>query len=130
VVNEVNAISQLIQEEPASLDHEQIASLYAQLGTMGAEDVIRRAMEELALRLSHLERQYRQGEFEELRKGARSLIAIAKQIGMQQLATVSENVCHAIDRNDTVAIAATLARLLRMGERSLLAVWELQDLSV
>ena len=130
MVNKVNSVSQLVQEEPASLDHEQLAGLYAQLGAIGAEDVIRRAMEELALRLSHLERQYRQNELTDVRKGARSLVAIATQIGMQRLTSVSEDVCVAIDQGDQVAVAATLARLLRVGERSLLAVWELQDLTV
>ncbi|THH37448.1 hypothetical protein E4Z66_06490 [Aliishimia ponticola] len=118
---------QLIQDEPASLDHDQLGALYTQLGALGAEDVVRRAMEELALRLSHAERQYRQNDLAELRKGVRSLVAIAEQIGMQKVALVAADVRKTIDQNDDVAIAATLARLLRVGERSLTAIWDLQD---
>lgn len=113
-----------------SIDHDQLGALYAQLGALGAEDVVRRAMEELALRLSHAERQYRQSELEDLRKGVRSLIKIAEQIGMQKLARVAGDVAQAIDAADRVAIAATLARLLRVGECSLTAIWDLQDMTI
>jgi hypothetical protein len=130
VVETVTLISQLEQDEPANLDHDQLGALYAQLGALGAEDVVRRAMEELALRLSLAERQYRQGDRAELRKGLRSLIAIAEQIGMQKLARVAQDVGKSIDQGCEVALAATLCRLLRVGERSLTAIWEMQDLSI
>jgi len=35
-----------------------------------------------------------------------------------------------IDRADRVALAATLARLLRIGERSLGEMWDIQDLRI
>ena len=119
-----------MQDEPVSIDHDQLGTLYAQLGALGAEDVVRRAMEELALRLSHAEKQYRQNNRSDLRKGVRSLTKIAEQIGMNKLSRVAEDVSKAIDQCDDVAIAATLARLLRVGERSLAAIWDLQDMSI
>lgn len=130
MVRPVNSISQLIQDESASLDHDQLSALYAQLGALGAEDVVRRAMEELALRLSHAERQYKQGELKDLRKSARSLVAISEQIGMQKVARVAEDVGRCIDQGEDVALAATLARLFRVGERSLTAIWDMQDFSI
>ncbi len=123
-------INQLMQSEAANLDHDQLGTLYAQLGNVGAEDVLRRAMEELALRLSHSERLYQQGEMPELRKSVQSLIAIAEQIGMRKLARVAGDVGHAADHNDMVAVAATLSRLMRVGEASLTAVWDLQDMTI
>lgn len=123
-------INQLMQSEAANLDHEQLGTLYAQLGTVGAEDVLRRAMEELALRLSHSERLYQQGELPELRKSVHSLIAIAEQIGMRKLARVADDVRYVVDQSDPVAIAATLSRLMRVGEASLTAVWDLQDMTI
>ncbi|NIZ60312.1 hypothetical protein DL239_04920 [Sedimentitalea sp. CY04] len=104
--------------------------LYAQLGEAGAEDVVCRAIEELAVRLSHCERLWRQADLPNLRKSARSLVAIADQIGMSAMAGIARDVTQAIDTEDQPAIAATLFRLLRVGERSLTAVWEQQDLSV
>jgi len=129
VVRPVTSICQLVQDEPANLDHDRLGTLYSQLGALGAEDVVRRAMEELALRLSHAESLYRQNEMPDLRKSVRSLVAISEQIGMQKLARVANDVSTSIDQGDEVALSSTLARLLRVGERSLTAIWDMQDMS-
>lgn len=126
----VNKIFTLNQTESVRLDSERLGALYNQLGDTGAEDVVCRAIEELAVRLSHCERLWRQREWQDLRKSARSLIAISEQIGMSALASVAKEVTITIDNEDQVATAATLFRLIRVGERSLTAVWDLQDLSV
>ena len=57
-------------------------------------------------------------------------IAIAEQIGMDVLARVAGDVTYCIDRKDTVALAATVNRLMRTGEGSLTAVWDLQDITL
>jgi hypothetical protein len=87
-------------------------------------------MEELALRISHCDRLYRTSDWLELRKNSRSLIAIAEQVGLQKLAAVAHDVMQSVDQNDEVAIAATLTRLVRVGERSLTAIWDTQDMSI
>lgn len=101
-----------------------------QLGETSAEDVVCRALEELAARLSHTERCYRELRFEDMRKSARSLIAISEQIGMQLLADVARDVTSCIDSGDGTALSATLSRLLRIGESSLSEIWDVQDLSI
>lgn len=120
----------LVQDETVRLDPDRLGNLYHQLGEASAEEVVCRAIEELAVRLAHCERLWRQQDSTGLRKCTRSLIAIAEQIGMIALARVAGNITEAIDANDTAAVGATLFRLLRIGERSLTAVWDLQDLSV
>ena len=120
----------LVQNENVRLDPDRLGSLYRQLGDTGAEDVICRAIEELAVRLAHCERLWRQHDHTGMRKCTRSLIAISEQIGMTTLARVAGDVTKAIDNGDGAAVGATLFRLLRIGERSLTAVWDLQDLSV
>jgi len=120
----------LVQNETVRLDPDRLNNLYRQLGEAGAEDVVCRAIEELAVRLAHCERLWRQQDHTGLRKCTRSLIAISDQIGMIALARVAGDVTCAIDNGDTTATGATLFRLLRIGERSLTAVWDLQDLSV
>lgn len=112
-----------------SLDPDRLQQLYEQLGDAEAEDVVCRAMEEVAVRLSHTERLYRQERMRDMRKSANSLIAISEQIGMNALAQVARDVTRCIDIGDIVALGATLARLLRVGERSLTAIWDLQDVS-
>ncbi len=112
------------------LDPDRLSSLYHQLGDANAMDVMCRTVEELALRLSNCERFWRQRDWVGLRKCARSLVAISEQIGMTALARVAGDVANTVDAGDAVATGATLGRLIRVGERSLTAIWDQQDLSV
>lgn len=124
---------QVLQIKPVEnviLDQDRLGALYAQLGETGAEDVVCRALEELALRLSHCESMYRDNAWSELRKNTRSLIAIAEQIGMSALSQVAGDVTRCIDQGDATATASTLSRLIRVGERSLTAVWDIQDFTI
>lgn len=123
-------VLQMRPTEQVSVDQERLGTLYAQLGEAGAEDVVCRAMEELALRMSHCDRLFRESNWDDLRKNSRSLIAIADQVGLQKLGLVASDVMSAIDQHDEVAVAATLTRLIRIGERSLTAIWDTQDMSV
>lgn len=120
-------VLQIRPVESVRVDQDRLGALYSQLGEAGAEDVVCRALEELALRLSHCETLFHQQSWPELRKNTRSLIAIADQIGMTALAHVAGDVTRCIDRLDIVAVSATLSRLLRVGERSLTAVWDIQE---
>ena len=126
----VEQVTLLEQKEAVRLDSGRLEQLYHQLGEAGAENVVCRALEELAARLSHTERCYRVKELRDMRKNARSLIAIAEQVGMELLSHVARDVTKCIDENDDVALAATLARLLRIGETSLYEIWDLQDYSI
>lgn len=126
----VEKVTMLMQNEAVRLDQERLRALYGQLGEAGAEDVICRAMEELAIRLTCAERMYRSGQVSDLRKSVRSMAAIADQVGMYLLARVARDVTSVIDLGNENALAATLARLLRIGDRSLTAVWDIRDLSV
>ena len=120
----------LQQSETVRLDPDRLEELYHQLGEAGAENVVCRALEELAVRLSYTERCYREFQLDDMRKSARSLVAIAEQIGMQTLARVALDVTRCIDDQDRIALAATLSRLLRIGERSLHEIWDFQDLTI
>lgn len=126
----MNQVLQIRPSEPVKVDQERLGALYTQLGEAGAEDVVCRAMEELALRMAQCDRLYRANDLKELRKSARSLIAIADQIGMHTLSRVAGDVTKCIDDDDGTALAATLSRLLRIGERSLTAIWDLHDLTI
>lgn len=126
----MNSITQIRLAEPVRVDHDRLGALYSELGHSGAEDVVCRAMEELALRMAHCDRLLRSADYEELRKSARSLIAIADQIGMDLLAQVARDVMECVDVGDSVALAATLGRLMRAGEGSLTAIWDLQDITI
>jgi hypothetical protein len=125
-----NEVTLLSQPEMVRLDPCRLETLYRQVGPTNAEDIICRAVEELAVRMAQCERLWQENDWTGLRKSVRSLVAIAEQVGMTRMARVALDVTRAIDQNDSVAIAATLARLVRVGERSLTAIWDLQDLSI
>ncbi len=110
------------------LDQDRLGTLYDQLGEEGAESVVCRAMEELAVRLAECNTLWQRNRVDQLRKNARSLIAIADQIGMRRLAHVARDVTACVDNADEIALAATLSRMLRIGERSLTAIWSMQDI--
>jgi hypothetical protein len=122
----VEQVTLLKQDERVRLDPQRLDTLFDQLGETGAEDIVCRALEELAARLSHAERCYREGRIADMRKSSRSLIAITDQVGMSLLAGVAGDVTASIDAGDHVALAATFARLLRIGERSLCEIWDVQ----
>ncbi|MCJ7874196.1 hypothetical protein Q4577_09195 [Marinovum sp. 2_MG-2023] len=117
----------LAYEEGVRLDQDRIQELYRQMGNEGAEDVVCRALEEIAVRMSYANKLHKRGELADLRKCLRSLAKIAEQVGMMDLAHVARDVCTCVDQADPVALAATLSRLARTGERSLSAIWEMQE---
>lgn len=129
-MNEVDKIVTLEQKESVRLDPDRLTGLYRQLGDTNAVDVLCRTVEELAVRLSNCERLWRQRDWAGLRKCAKSLVAISEQVGMTALARVAGDVARTVDAGDAVATGATLSRLIRVGERSLTAVWDQQDLSI
>lgn len=120
----------LRHEEGIRLDPDCLIALYAELGEGGAERVIVRAMEELAARLTEMQRFADDGNAPALARSASFLAKIARQIGMVTLARVAADVVLATDSADGAAQAATLARLTRIGDRSLTAVWDLRDMTV
>lgn len=126
----VEPVTLLRQTEPVALDRSRLGALFDTLGPNTAEDVVCRAMEELALRLTQIDRSHGIGDLPAMRKDARALAAIADQMGMATLARVGRDLVVCLDRGDAVAVGAVLARLLRSGERSLTAVWDMQDLSL
>ena len=123
----VEQVTALQPAERVRLDADRLEALYIQLGTRGAEDVVCRALEEIAGRLARAERDYRAARFAEMRKACRGLVGMADEVGMALMARVARDVTTAIDAGDGTALAATFARLLRIAERSLCEIWDMQD---
>lgn len=125
----MKGLTRLRPEERVRLERGQLAALYESVGKAQAEEIICRAMEELAMRLALMERAHAVAELPALSKAARGLVAIAGQVGMSALAQVAADVAVCADRRDMPALGATLARLMRISDRSLTAVWDSADLS-
>lgn len=120
----------LKRDESVRLDPDRLDEIYARLGEVGAEDLVCRAIEELAVRLSQTQRHYRAGRLSDLRASTRAVSPVADQLGMRTLARVSRDLVACLDRGDGAATAAVLARLIRIGELSLTAIWDTDDLRI
>jgi len=126
----VKIIADLRPEEGVRLDPDRLVALYVELGKTGAEQVISAAMEELAVQISAAQVAASQGAVADLAPAVRALARLAAQVGMTSLSRVAEDVAQCAARGDLVGQSATLARLVRIGDRSLTAVWDLQDVSL
>ena len=70
------------------------------------------------------------GEFTRLGKIARLLVGMSEQVGMMTLAKVASGVADAAGRGDDIALAAVVARLVRVGDASLSAIWDIGHLRI
>lgn len=116
--------------EKVRLDNGKLEKLYNSMGAVAAEDMISRAMEELAVRLAKVKKTYDARQMDELQTVARSIATISDQVGMAMLSSVARDVQSLAQKNDGTALAATTARLGRLGEHTLMTIWDIQDLSV
>ncbi|SFK11428.1 hypothetical protein [Celeribacter neptunius] len=123
-------VAKLRPEGKVQVDRERLDQLYEQLGTSSADGVVSRAMEELAVRLGKVESCFRKGNLDEMQRAARSMVAISDQIGMVTFARVAGDVSALALSEDSAALAACVERLMRIGENSLLAIWDLQGASL
>ena len=112
------------------LDKNRIAEIAARLGPRAADEVISRTMEELAVQLAKVHRAVERGLNNDAQAAARKIAEFSAHIGMPSLSTAAATVAEVSNGNCCVALVATAARLDRIGEASLMQVWDLQDLSM
>ncbi|MCU0900417.1 MAG: hypothetical protein MUC82_07980 [Cypionkella sp.] len=111
-------------------DGEPIATIYRNLGTDSAEQVVTRALGELALTMAGLAHQVRAHELADLTRQLRRLQRMAENLGMVSLGLVACDVRNCLDQGDSTAFAAVWARLIRIAERSLASDKDLLDQSL
>jgi hypothetical protein len=106
-------------KERVRQDSEPIATIYRNLGTSSAEQVVTRALGELALTMAGLATQVRAHNMSDLARQLRRLQRMAENLGMVSLGVVSGDLRACLEQADTTAFAAVWARLLRIAERLL-----------
>ena len=111
-------------------DAEPIATIYRNLGTSAAEQVVTRALAELGLAMGGLAQQVRANDLADVSRLLRKVQRMAEQIGMVSLSRVADDARTCFDRNDVTAFAAVWARLIRVAEQSLASDRDLRDQSV
>jgi hypothetical protein len=108
-------------------DAEPIATIYRNLGTASAEQVVTRELGELALTMAGLAQQVRGHQVKDLPRHLRHLQRMAESLGLVSLGLVARDVQDCLLRADSTAFTAVWARLLRIAERSLAPDKDLLD---
>ncbi|MEL6642426.1 MAG: hypothetical protein AAFQ79_00715 [Pseudomonadota bacterium] len=123
-------VTRLVPHDTPFVDPSCIENLVRQIGKGAAERFVGRALEDLALVLNRVERAKSDGDWERMIDHADSLGSIAEELGLVTLATVASALAHPLRRGDAAAAFAIVARLVRVGEKSLVSVWSTHDMSL
>ena len=99
-------------------------------GLPKAEAAICTAMEDLAVLLQYACTLVKGDDLDSLNMTARQIEGLAERIGMVKLSRVAVDVYLLCGRDDKPALHATVSRMRRVGEQSLIAIWDREDLSI
>ncbi|MBI1170997.1 hypothetical protein GC209_06320 [bacterium] len=102
-------------------DAEPIATIYRNLGTASAEQVVTRALTELAVTMSSLVAQVQAHELADMTRQLRRLQRMSENLGLVSLGQIAGDVRVCLERSDVTAFSSVWARLMRVAERSLAA---------
>jgi hypothetical protein len=99
-------------------------------GDPGGDRAFARTMEEIAVRLARIESAYAAGAFDRMGKGARALAVTAEDTGLVSVRDAANAVADLSESRDNTALAACVARLLRVGQASLAMVWDTEHIMI
>lgn len=122
-------VTELPLGEPAGFNPSQLELLCDRLGEQRAEAEVAHALDRLATLLGEIAPLKKNGDHDALEEVLAALVRDARLIGMATLAQAGRHVLDCLESGDLIALAATLARLERVGDRSIHAIWDLEDLS-
>jgi hypothetical protein len=88
------------------------------------------AVEDIAVRLAEMDRQYKCNDLAGIIPNAQQVSQLSAEIGLTSLARVARDVAISAKQGNVVAYAAIWARLVRVGDASLAQVWEVPGLSL
>lgn len=111
-------------------DGAPVAAMYRDMGTTAAEQVVTRALGELALAMSGLAAQVKSHDLRDLARQLRRLQRLSEQLGLLSLCQVAGDVRACVEYGDVTAFSAVWARLLRVAERSLVTEKDILDQSL
>ncbi|SES78352.1 hypothetical protein [Paracoccus homiensis] len=121
-------ITALAVSEPVRVDARRVGDIVNELGESAAQNVIGLALEQLAQTLTTVDDALSQGDMAQGIAQADGLARLAWQVGLVSLAGVAMDLGHCLERNDMGAAAAVRARLMRIGNQSLTAIWDRSEL--
>jgi hypothetical protein len=122
-------VTALTPREVVRQDVEAIAVIYRNLGAPTAEQMVTRALGELALTMAGIAEKVRAQDLRDLAQQLGQLKRLADDLGLVSLGLVAGDTRTCLERADGTAFSAVWARLLRVAERSLSPNPDMADLS-
>ncbi|MBT8416336.1 MAG: hypothetical protein KJO42_02765 [Silicimonas sp.] len=110
--------------EPVSLDssvHQNLSQAFGPANQMTHADDL---FEDFVVCLSSVDSAWSAAEFDRLSNQSEMLVAMSEQLGLVQCAAAARQIACLIAARDDVALAAVVARAVRLGEMSLTSVLE------
>lgn len=126
----MSTVSHLHHFEPVRLDRGRLDDLVTEHGLQAAERLMGRALEDVAVMLNGIERATRNGDAGRLVATTREIALLADQVGLLTLSRVASDLLKARAQGDAAAFEAILARLIRIGEASLMSAWDIRDIKL
>ncbi len=120
----------LRHEEGIRVDAERLVTMYTGRTKLEAEAVLLRGIEDMASRVDEIRRHFDNGDGFAIVRCTRFAARMAEPMGMISFIAVARDLIASTEANDRPAQAATLARLLRVANRSLSAICDLRDMTV
>ena len=121
----VTGVARIRHVEAARLDRSALERLVREHGEEGAERLVGRALECIAVLLNRVERAWRTGDAKRIWRDTIEIAAHAEEIGLSSLHRVAGDVVGCIETGDPAALGATVGRMIRLGEASLMTAWNL-----
>ena len=123
-------IRKLVIDEVITLDPHKLTELCVTHGEAGAEAIVGRAIETLSIGLTQVERAYAEQDLKGLAQHASELLPVADEIGMTTFSNVADEVITCARAAEVMPLAATLSRLIRIADKSLTAVWDMENMTL
>jgi hypothetical protein len=122
----MNQIATLKMSEQPVVDQDELARVLVRMDPNDAEDTFMSLIKSLTDHLAVAEKQYVTDDLAELADTMSLVELISGRLCMTALSRVAVDVIACCERHDSVALSATYARLIRIGECALREIWDLK----
>ena len=118
-------VTMMERKECVEIDRAQLFQQFNLQADRDRHDLIFDVVEDIARILGRAETQYLKTDYDNLRDSLDSVVTLSQKFGFGHLSRVAQDVKFCVDGNDLVAVSSTFQRLLRVGEQSLFAIWDM-----
>lgn len=118
-------VTMMERKESVEIDQAQFLEQFNLQADRDRHDLIFDVVEDIAQILGRAEAQYMKSNHDELRDSLNKITNLGRQFGFGNLSRVAQDVMIYVDANDFVSVSSTFQRLLRVGEQSLFAIWDM-----